>query len=138
MKQISTLLILLTLFYKPIYANQSLVPFAKPSRFVLVENTPVAKLVKFEGGISNNKVILKWVVNENNTADQFEVERSLDGQHFVTAAYVFGTDKAEWNNYQFYEKADNRKMMYRIKLINKDKKTEYSKVIAINPVVTNI
>ncbi|HSU28785.1 MAG TPA: hypothetical protein VLJ68_10410 [Chitinophagaceae bacterium] len=137
MKQIFTLLILLTSFYKPTYAHTH-VPFTKPSHFVLVENTPAAKLIKFEGGISNNKVILNWVVKENNTADQFEVEKSTDGKNFVMAALVFGTDKSDTDKYQFYEKAYNKKVMYRIKLINKNKKTEYSQVIAINPVITNI
>ena len=76
---------------------------------------------------------MNWVVGENETADQFEVEKSLDGKNFTLAALVFATDKRETDTYQFYEKAGNEKVSYRIKLINKNRKTEYSSVIDINP-----
>lgn len=49
------------------------------------------------------------------------------------AALVFGTDKTETDNYQFYEKAGNQKVLYRIKLINKNLKAEYSTVVEVNP-----
>lgn len=92
-----------------------------------------ARLLRIEGSIIDHKVILNWVVGENETADQFEVEKSTDGKNFIMAALVFGTDKRESDNYQFYEKAGNQKVSYRIKLINKNRKTEYSPVVEINP-----
>jgi len=49
------------------------------------------------------------------------------------AGLVFGTDKPETDTYQFYEKTNNKKVSYRIKLINKDKKIAYSAVVRINP-----
>ncbi|MBK8300124.1 MAG: hypothetical protein IPK90_06660 [Chitinophagaceae bacterium] len=49
------------------------------------------------------------------------------------AALVFGTDKSDTDKYQFYEKAGSQRVLYRIKLINKDRKTEYSTVVEINP-----
>jgi hypothetical protein len=42
-------------------------------------------------------------------------------------------NNAKTDNYQFYEKAATQKMLYRIKMINKNKQTEYSKVIEITP-----
>jgi hypothetical protein len=90
-------------------------------------------LVSFKGSITNNKVVLQWVVKENETADQFAVEKSTDGTSFTVAALVFGTDKPQTDKYEFYEKANTKKISYRIKLINKNKKTEYSTVIQINP-----
>ena len=81
----------------------------------------------------NNKVILQWLVAENETADQFEVERSSDGKSFSMAALVFGTDKSETDQYQFYEKVNPKKMLYRIKLIGKDGQATYSSVIEIAP-----
>jgi len=93
----------------------------------------LAKLTAFKGDISGNKIILKWVVNQNETAEQFEVEKSTDGKHFKMAALVFGTDKPETDNYEFYEKkAISKKVLYRIKLISKDLETEYSSIIVIN------
>lgn len=73
------------------------------------------------------------MVNENETADRFEVEKSTDGKTFTMAGLVFGTDKSETDNYQFYEKAGNKKILYRIKMINKNQQAEYSAVIEINP-----
>ena len=76
---------------------------------------------------------MNWEVGDNETADQFEVEKSTDGKNYIMAALVFGTDKSETDKYQFYEKAGSQRVLYRIKLINKDRKTEYSTVVEINP-----
>jgi hypothetical protein len=72
-------------------------------------------------------------VSQNETADQFEVEKSTDGKHFFLAALVFGTDKAENGRYEFYEKGGHQKILYRIKVINKNRETGYSPVVEITP-----
>lgn len=130
-------IIALRLMYQPSQAQQSnsIAPFTSPSSLrhtTGIINIP-AKLISFNGSIKNNKVILEWVVGENETADQFEVEKSTDGKNYSLAALVFGTDLPETGNYQFYEKVSGRKTMYRIKLISKNKKAEYSPVIEITP-----
>lgn len=126
----------LRLFYQPSAAQTEPAPFASPAPLPVSTISIVpAKVVQFKGTVSNNKVILNWVVDENETADQFEVEKSTDGINFVMAALVFGTDKPATDNYEFYEKAGNQKVLYRIKLINKNKKTAYSPVVEINPAV---
>ncbi len=63
----------------------------------------------------------------------FEIEKSIDGKNFSMAALVFGTDKTETDNYMFYEKATKKKMMYRVKVINKDQTVDYSSIIEIDP-----
>jgi hypothetical protein len=83
--------------------------------------------------IENNKIFLDWTVGENETVYQFEIEKSNDGKNFTMAALVFGSDKPATDNYRFYEKADKRKVTYRIKIVNKDKKTEYSSLIEVSP-----
>ena len=102
--------------------------------FELLSAKP-ASVVSFSGTISKDKVLLNWAVDDNQTAELFEIEKSLDGKRFTVAALVFGSDKPARDIYQFYEKAGNQKLLYRIKLVNKDKKTEYSPIIEINPVV---
>ena len=92
-----------------------------------------AKVVSVKARIVNNRIVLDWVVGENETADQFEVEKSTDGKNFSMAALVFGTDMPSTGNYQFYEKAGNHKVSYRIKLINKNKQAEYSAVVEVGP-----
>jgi len=135
------IIISLRIIYHPSSVQpDGLVPFASPVAHhsislasPLSTSTLPARLLRIEGSIIDHKVILNWVVGENETADQFEVEKSTDGKNFIMAALVFGTDKRESDNYQFYEKAVNQKVSYRIKLINKNRKTEYSPVVEINP-----
>ena len=119
--------------YHPSDATK-IAPFASPAPPppTTVTVNP-ATIISIHGSISNNKVILNWVIGQNETADQFEVEKSTDGSTFTLAALVFGTDKPENGNYQFYEKASKQKISYRIKIINKNRATEYSPVIEINP-----
>jgi hypothetical protein len=127
-----TLIAIACLFYTPLYSQNPSAPFTTPS---IISAAPLssAQLVSFKGSITNNKVILQWVVNENETADQFAVEKSEDGKSFMLTGLVFGSDKTQTEEYEFYEKANSKKVSYRIKLINKNKKTEYSAVIQLDP-----
>jgi len=128
------ILVSLRIIYHPSDTRSDRTPFASPSPLSssTISIAP-AKLIHITGSISNHKVILNWVVAENESADKFEVEKSTDGKIFTMAALVFGTDKSETDNYQFYEKAGNKKILYRIKMINKNQEAEYSSVIEINP-----
>jgi len=128
------IIIAFRLAYQPAVAQPDNAPFAGPSPLPTTTTiaTP-AKLINVNGSINGKKIVLNWVVDNNETADQFEVEKSTDGKNFTLAALVFGTDRSETGNYQFYEKAGNQKVSYRIKLIHKDHKEEYSTVIEINP-----
>ena len=94
-----------------------------------------AKLLSFKGKVQEQKILLQWSVDENETADQFEVQKSTDGKHFQMAALAFGSEKKGICQYEFYEKVGNQKVLYRIKLINKDQKMIYSQVVTIDPLV---
>ena len=126
-------IVALRIMYQPSPAQKDIAPFASPSPLPTTTISAPAKLISIDGSIKNNKVILNWEVGDNETADQFEVEKSTDGKNYIMAALVFGTDKSETDKYQFYEKAGSQRVLYRIKLINKDLKTEYSTVVEINP-----
>ena len=128
------IIIALRLMYQPSQAQQNTAPFASqpPLSATTILSFP-AKLISFNGSLENSKVMLEWTVGENETADQFEVEKSTDGKNYMLAALVFGTDMPDTGKYQFYEKAGNQKIMYRIKLISKNKKAEYSRVVEITP-----
>ena len=78
--------------------------------------------------IKNDRVILTWTIDNNQLANQVEVESSTDGKNFTMAALVFGTDKKDSDNYYFYEKAKKGKILYRLKVINKDSSVQYSAV----------
>ena len=122
------------IIYHPGPAQFDQAPFASPSALpASTISVAPAKLISITGSIQDHKVILNWVIAENETADKFEVEKSTDGKTFSMAAIVFGTDKSETDHYLFYEKADRQKTLYRIKMINKNQQAEYSSVIEINP-----
>jgi hypothetical protein len=92
-----------------------------------------AHLLSISGNLKDKKIWIQWTVNDNQTADQFVVEKSSDGKTYNVAALVFGSDNPETETYRFYEKVDNKKLHYRVKLINKDKQEQYSSSIIIRP-----
>lgn len=125
------------LSHQNLVAAQHKLPFTAttpPSSFA-TNNTPVASIASFNYSITGNKVMLNWSVTTNQAADQFMIEKSVDGKKFVMAALVFGTDKPDADNYMFYEKQSKAKVYYRIKLVNKDQTIVYSDIIkAVTPV----
>jgi hypothetical protein len=109
------------------------IPSAGPSVSNTSSNNKSLKVSNFNGRISKNKVLLNWAVGENQDADQFEVQKSTNGKTFVMAALVFGTDNADANDYQFYEKANKVKTYYRVKAIRKNGAVSYSPVYTAEP-----
>jgi FlaG/FlaF family flagellin (archaellin) len=110
-------------------AQNSTTPFTAAQSSSVKVNAGLVKIVSFTGSINNEKVLLNWTVEENQDANQFEVEKSTNGNDFVMAALVFGTDKKDTDNYMFYEKAKNAKTSYRVKIILKNGTAFYSAVI---------
>lgn len=88
------------------------------------------QLISFNGSLINNKVQLKWFVAENETGNYFEVERSSDGKNFSTVAVVSTTQK-QGNETYMYNEAAQASNYYRLRIVNKDKSTSYSKVLLI-------
>jgi hypothetical protein len=105
---------------------------SSPAFFEGISGDP-AQIVSFTGHVAQNKIELNWTVNDNETADQFQVERSDDGKNYKMAALVFGTDKKLTDTYSFYEKVSKHSVLYRIKLINRNKSSSYSDPVRINP-----
>lgn len=121
------------LLFSPLNMKESTVAFTKPSFVSLPDSEQLGRLINFKGSINKNKLWLEWMVKENEKADQFVIEKSVDGKNFEMAALVFGTDKPDTENYRFYEKAADKKISYRIKLITKKQEMEYSSIIEVNP-----
>lgn len=87
-------------------------------------------LVSFQGNQNRNDITLNWVVDKNETADRFEVEKSTDGKDFTTAGSVFSSEKAGQENYIFSEKTPiTGKIIYRLKIFDKNGKSGYSKIL---------
>lgn len=86
----------------------------------------VPAIVDLKAVVSNQKVQLNWKTEENQQVNLFEVEKSTDGKNFNLAALVFSTDKTDAEEYFFFEKNAGKKMVYRVKIISKDKQVYYS------------
>ncbi|HKC34662.1 MAG TPA: T9SS type A sorting domain-containing protein [Chitinophagaceae bacterium] len=95
-------------------------------------------LVIFQGNINkNNKVTLQWRVENNETTDQFEVQRSHDGIEFKTTGVVFASEKNGIEDYMFYETINSfDKVMYRLKMIDKRNAVSYSKILVFQTKLT--
>jgi hypothetical protein len=123
MKIIFTRFVLIaTIFFlhQPLNAGGSNYSFSEPS-----------KLISFKASRIHNKVLLQWVMGENETTDQFEIEKSIDGKNFILAALIFGTDNPEKDSYEFSDKVKKEKTSYRLKIIGKNKQVAYSDVLVI-------
>lgn len=90
-----------------------------------------ANPITLTGDYSQNRFTLHWQVEQNETADMFEVEKSTDGIHFSMAALVFGTDTPDTGRYEFFEKNKESRVTYRIRLISKNKEVRYSDAVEI-------
>ena len=89
----------------------------------------IAVVNQLNCSIKNDRVLLNWVIDNNQSASQVEVESSTDAKNFTMAALVFGTDKKDTDNYYFYEKAKKGKIFYRLRIINKDNSVQYSAIV---------
>ena len=88
-------------------------------------------LISFQGNMNkNNKVTLNWTIADNEIANNFEIERSFNGRDFTSVAEVFATEKMGTENYMYYETINNNdKVMYRLKMIDKNHEVNYSKIL---------
>jgi len=95
-------------------------------------------LVSFQGNINkNNKVTLQWRVENNETTDQFEIQRSYNGIEFKTVGILFASEKNGIEDYMFYETISSfDKVMYRLKMIDKQNNVSYSKIVVFQTKLT--
>jgi|JI7StandDraft_1071085.scaffolds.fasta_scaffold00639_12 hypothetical protein len=99
---------------------------ANPFTSTTIIITAVPNIVDLKAVVTHQKIQLNWKTEENQSVNLFEVERSTDGKNFSLAALVFATDKASAEEYLFFEKNTGKKIMYRVKMISKDKQVYYS------------
>ena len=106
------------------------------------------RLISFEGKASEKGNELNWKTSSEINFSHFEVERSIDAKTFEKIGRVEGAGNAnEKINYNFVDKlngtgmvpgasitTNNTDFYYRLKLIDLDGKSDYSKVIYLNKV----
>lgn len=105
------------------------------SPFTITSSTSVLplKLISFFANKLNSKIQLNWQTTSENDLSHFDIERSIDGIEFSKISEV-GT---VFNNYlmknYFYKDNNpiNGTNYYRLKMVDKDGKFTYSKIVAI-------
>ena len=95
-------------------------------------------LLSFNAQLQNKNVLLQWqTTNEINT-NQFIIERSNNSRGFTVAGTVYAaTNNSGQNNYSFNDDISNVSesnpiLYYRLKMMDKDGKFTYSKIVSIN------
>jgi hypothetical protein len=96
-------------------------------------------LNNFQGNMNkNNKVTLSWTVADNETVDFFEVEKSVNGKDFAPVALVFATEKNGNEDYLYFETINmDDKVMFRLKMFDKGRNINYSKVLVFQSKSSN-
>ncbi len=85
----------------------------------------------------NGKVSVKWASTLESNNDHFEIERSTDGMNFKTVGSVKGQGTSGIrNDYQFNDNVkqntiNKNDLYYRLKLIDTDTKSSYSKILVV-------
>ena len=95
--------------------------------------TPV-KLSTFTALLKNNDGLLSWTTEMELNNDHFEIERSEDGVHFEKRGMVLGYGTTTINQYYNYTDPVNTNssiIYYRLKSVDTDGKSAYSKIIAL-------
>lgn len=117
------------LFLQLSVTAQDLTFHANPFTSTTTTIAVVPHVAVFKAIVANQKIQLHWKAEENQSVNLFEVEKSIDGKHFTTAALVFATDKASAEEYLYFEKSTGKKITYRVKIISKDKQVYYSSTV---------
>ncbi|MBC3540965.1 YDG domain-containing protein [Rufibacter sediminis] len=113
--------------------NYALEPIA-PTTASIFEPSPLpVTLLSFEGKQINGSVNLAWKTAAEKDNDYFQVERSKDGKSFVSIGRVKGNGNSNvLQSYAFTDaSAQAGTVYYRLKQVDFDGKSEYSKVISV-------
>jgi hypothetical protein len=84
------------------------------------------KLSSFGGAAVGCNSLLKWTTQQEDNFDYFEVEYSADGINFIKAGTVRGRNSATGASYEFSYAQPSAKGYYRLKLVDRDGKVNYS------------
>ncbi len=84
------------------------------------------KLSSFGGTPAGCNSLLKWTTQQEDNFDYFDVEYSADGINFIKAGTVRGRNSATGASYEFTYAQQSLKGYYRLKLVDRDGKVNYS------------
>lgn len=80
----------------------------------------------FTGNIADNQALLQWQLQNNSPHDQTWIQRSEDGQQFLTLGLASG------DNYTDSNLPASGSAYYRLRLLTRDGQTSYSQVLYLH------
>lgn len=107
-------------------------PFTVRSRCNYSIALPV-KIVTFSSQVTEGNVILNWKTADAVNVSHFEIERSTDAKSFTKVGeqqYRDGTNSYNFPDLSGYPALNSGKLYYRLKLVDLDGSTAYSKTIS--------
>jgi len=109
--------------------------FGVVARYLLASGGPLpVTLANFTAVVQNQSVLLQWHTLSEQNLSYFIVERSADGNNFSPIGDVAATGNS--NTKISYSTLDRQPLaganFYRLKLIDKDGKPGYSKIVSVN------
>jgi len=99
-----------------------------------LDNPLPVQLISFTGQVVGEKVNLAWTTASELNNDFFTLQRSVDGAEFENIAEINGAGTIQTlSHYEFVDQTPLPDLSYyRLKQTDFDKKSTYSKVIAVN------
>ncbi|MEJ7829326.1 MAG: T9SS type A sorting domain-containing protein, partial [Segetibacter sp.] len=105
------------------------------NRFTIVFKTSSAlpvNILSVKGYEKNSGINIEWETAKESNMDRYEVERSTDGQTFISKSVIAAKNSSIINNYSWFDnKPEIGNNLYRIRAISKDGTVRYSSVATI-------
>lgn len=91
------------------------------------------QLISFKAALQNASPLLTWATSNEVNVSHFEIERSIDGIHFITVGSVVSQVGSFNKTYRFADVAALAGInFYRLKMIDRDGKFTYSFIVKID------
>lgn len=103
--------------------------------FKTIGSTLPVELLSFSAVNDNNVISITWKTATENNSSRYEVERNVDGRNFIKIGSVKSFNRPTGASYRYEDNMDNinkQKVLYRLKIIDKDDRFEYSKIVSLN------
>ena len=93
------------------------------------------KLLQFNAVLNNNDVRLQWQSEQETAFSHFNIQRSVDGINFTTIGHISGNGNSGRSNYNYTDndlQSTSLKVFYRLQMVDKDGRFNYSKVLVFD------
>ena len=91
------------------------------------------KLISFDGNRTGTQIRLRWETDQNEAANRFEIQKSIDGSTFITEGVVTGTGKNGPQDYTYTTPAPAAGInFYRLRVFNRNGTVSYTKTLAFD------